>query len=157
MIDFKPDVILFIEDFDDKPLVDSKIRGLILNLLSEKVQHKIYVLREFGVTSDMKMEWLNAHQEQEVPEFSYSFCQKISSIMSTSGSTFIEESDRHPERKDSIKGFIDQNMRVTSGVFEKLQKHLKAEYRKGSILAGISKETDPVFVEQLKALHKNAL
>lgn len=45
MVDFKPDVILFIEDFDDKPLVDPTIRGLIVNLLSEKVQHKIYVFR----------------------------------------------------------------------------------------------------------------
>lgn len=45
VVDFKPDVILFIEDFDDKPLVDPKVRGLILNLLSEKVQHKIYVFR----------------------------------------------------------------------------------------------------------------
>lgn len=107
----------------------------------------------------MKMEWLNEHhQEQEAPEFSYSFCQKISNIMSTSGSTFIDESDRHPERRESMKTCIEQNMRVTSGVFKKLQDHLKAEYRKGSILAGINpKETDPVFAEQLKALHKNAL
>ena len=45
MVDFKPDIILFIEDFDDQVLVDSKIRGLIVNQLSEKVQHKIYVFR----------------------------------------------------------------------------------------------------------------
>jgi hypothetical protein len=65
MIDFKPDVILFIEDFDDKVLVDSKVRGLIVNQLSEKVQHKIYVFREFGVTSAMKMEWLNDHHQEQ--------------------------------------------------------------------------------------------
>jgi hypothetical protein len=72
MVDFKPDVILFIEDFDDRPFIDPKVRGLIVNLLSEKVQHKMYVFREFGVTSGMKMEWLKEHhQEQEAPEFPY--------------------------------------------------------------------------------------
>lgn len=87
----------------------------------------------------MKTEWLNKHHlEQEAPEFSYSFYQKISSVMSTSGSSFLDESDRHPERRDSMKVCIDQNMRVTSGIFKKLQDHLKAEYRKGSILAGIN-------------------
>jgi intergrase/recombinase len=78
--------------------------------------------------------------------------------METSGSTFIEESDKNPgDRRDSMKTCIDQNMRITSGVFKKLQDHLKAEYRKGSIHAVNPRETDTVFAEQIKTLHKNAL
>jgi hypothetical protein len=35
MVDFKPDVIILIEDFDgDTPAVDPKVRGLIVNQLS---------------------------------------------------------------------------------------------------------------------------
>lgn len=51
MNDFKPDTIIYIEDFDtDTVSIDPKIRGLIVNQLSEKVQQKIYVFKEFGIT-----------------------------------------------------------------------------------------------------------
>jgi len=34
MVEFKPDLILFIEDLEEEPLIDAKVRGLIVNLLS---------------------------------------------------------------------------------------------------------------------------
>jgi hypothetical protein len=59
MIDFKPDIIIYIEDFDcDEVSIDPKVRGLIINHLSSKVQNKIYVFKEFGITEQMKLNWL---------------------------------------------------------------------------------------------------
>ena len=78
MLEFKPDIIVYIEDFDsDYASIDAKVRGLIVNEFSEKVQHKIYVLKEFGITEEMKSQWLRDNNQPNIPEFSYEFCSKV--------------------------------------------------------------------------------
>jgi hypothetical protein len=46
MIDFKPDIIIYMEDYDsDCVVIDPRIRGLIINEFSSKVQNKIYIFK----------------------------------------------------------------------------------------------------------------
>lgn len=57
MIEYKPDIIICIEDFDcNQVSIDPQVRGLILNDFSAKVQNKIYVFKEVGFTEDMKQQ-----------------------------------------------------------------------------------------------------
>ncbi len=59
MNDFKPDSIIYVENFDnDAVSIEAKVRGMIINQFSEKVQQKIYVFKEFGITESMKTSWL---------------------------------------------------------------------------------------------------
>lgn len=51
MIEFKPDVIIFMEDtIEDRIGINPQVKGLILNDFSTKVQNKIYIFKEFGLT-----------------------------------------------------------------------------------------------------------
>ena len=64
--EFKPDIIIYMEDIDSSEVgVKSDIRGLILNDLSAKVQNKIYVFIEFGMTNEMVKEGRERKQIQQ--------------------------------------------------------------------------------------------
>lgn len=46
MIEFKPDIVILIEDYDGaQPGVEPDVKGLIINEISSKVQNKIYILK----------------------------------------------------------------------------------------------------------------
>lgn len=72
MTEFKPDIIIYLEDYDsDEIAIEPRIRGLILNEFSAKVQNKIYVLKEFGITRkmiDMKTQEMGKFAKLDQPK-----------------------------------------------------------------------------------------
>jgi hypothetical protein len=49
MADFKPDIVIFIEDSPcDSLIVESRIKALVLNEISSKVQTKMFLFHEIG-------------------------------------------------------------------------------------------------------------
>lgn len=62
-----------------------------MNEFSEKVQHKIYVLKEFGITEEMKLLWLRENNQPDLPEFSTEFCNKVQKCLDCMEPTFYTE------------------------------------------------------------------
>jgi len=49
MTEFKPDLVIFIEDFPcDQVCINPKVQGLIFNEISSRVQNKIFIFKEVG-------------------------------------------------------------------------------------------------------------
>lgn len=166
LLEYKPDIIIFIEDFDtDSPSIDAKVRGLIINEFSEKVQHKIYILKEFGITEAMKTQWLKENNQPNIPEFSDDFRYKVKKGLDgmeptfyTEYNSFIYACDKLEDRKTSIANFMRQNMQITVDLHKQLQDYLKIEYRKDTIFAAKTiKESDVLLGQRLKKMHGNML
>lgn len=49
MTEFNPDMIIFTEEFPcDEVTIDPKIKGMIINEVSSRVQNKIFIFKEVG-------------------------------------------------------------------------------------------------------------